>query len=186
MARFKKDFDWEQIARDNQEAEEIIYVSKSEIKRDAKDYRKIAAQLAELNINKILPLGFDASVINAIEQAKVMKNMEAKRRQVNFLAKQLRKYDLEELTLLLKETNPTGQIAAGSEVQIDKQIRVTIDRLQQPQFQQRALDTLERQDPSFDRAKVLELLAQTEPGQDPLNTELWNYFFEFFRNRLKK
>ncbi|RIY32165.1 hypothetical protein CJP74_05200 [Psittacicella melopsittaci] len=186
MARFKKDFDWDQIARDNQADEEIIYVSKSEIKRDAKDYRKIAAQLVELNITKIIPLGFDNATLDAIKQAKVMKNMEAKRRQINFVAKQLRKYDLEELSLLLKETDPTGQVAAGSDVQLDKQIRVTIDRLQQPQFQERALDSLERQDPSFDRAKVLELLAQTKAGEDPLNTELWNYFFALFRNRISK
>ncbi|RIY32811.1 hypothetical protein CKF54_04185 [Psittacicella hinzii] len=186
MARFKKDFDWDQIERDNKEAEEIIYVSKSEIKRDAKDYRKITAQLVELNINKIVPLGFSQNVVDAIIKTKEMKNMEAKRRQINFVAKLLRKYDLEELHLLLKETDPTGQVAAGSDVQLDKKIRVTIERLQQPEFRERALDTLARQDAEFDRAKVVELLEQTQVDQDPLNTELWNYFYQFFRKSISK
>ncbi|MFC6276184.1 ribosome biogenesis factor YjgA [Psittacicella hinzii] len=185
MARFKKDFDWAQIERDQQADEEIIYVSKSEIKRDAQDYRKIAANLVELNLNKILPLGFSSTVIDAIKAAKQMKSMEARRRQINYVAKQLRSYDLEELNQLLKETDPTGHIAAGSDVNIDKQIRVTIDRLLQPQFTSRALDALAKQEANFDRKLVLELLKQAKPGEDPLNTDLWNYFYEFFRNRLK-
>lgn len=183
MARFKKDFDWSQIERDNASDDEIIYVSKSEIKRDAQDYRKIAAVLVELNMKKILPLDLNSTVIQAIQQAKEMKNMEAKRRQVNFVAKQLRSYDLEELKRLLKESDPTGQVAAKSEVQIDKQIRAVCERLANPQFKEHALTMLSKQFADFDRSTVENLLIQeTDSGQ--INSELWSYFYHLFREKI--
>lgn len=143
MARFKKDFDWSQIERDNQEAEEIIYVSKAELKRDAEQYFRFGESFVNLKPSQVDQLPFSTRLKDAILLAKTLK-MEAKRRQINFIAKQLKaSFELEDLQTYLTAQNPTQY--SGDDALLDKQVRATIDRLSQPQFVEKTLELLAKQ-----------------------------------------
>lgn len=185
MVKFKKNFEWEQIARDNQAPEEIIYVSKSELKRDAARYREIATKIIDLPLTKIHSFGFDSTLLQTIELARTITTNEARRRQISFVAKQLRAIDLEVLEALLRQATPTR--FSGAESQLDKRVRVTIERILNPQFREKTLTQLEQQLEGFERATALELLEkhQGDKSTNLIKSALYQYFYDLYRTKLE-
>lgn len=99
MAKRKKKeaFDWE-----DEDQEEIIWVSKSEIKRDAEDLKQLGEKLVNLtkaNLTKV-PLG--DSLKDAIELAQRLQK-EARRRQLQYIGKLLRSIDVEPIREALEK-----------------------------------------------------------------------------------
>lgn len=92
--RGKKNIDWENLDWDNQEQEEIIIVSKSEIKRDAEALKKLGEQLVNLPKVQLDKIQLDEKLLDAIELAQRLQK-EAKRRQLQYIGKQLRNIDVE-------------------------------------------------------------------------------------------
>lgn len=89
MARKQReDIDW------TDHEEEIIWVSKSEIKRDAEHLKKLGASLMELNPANLEKIPLDDSLREAIKLAQRLK-MEARRRQIQYVGKLLRNVDPE-------------------------------------------------------------------------------------------
>ncbi|HDL3937748.1 TPA: ribosome-associated protein [Mannheimia haemolytica] len=86
--RSKNEIDW------TDEEEEIIWVSKSEIKRDSERLKKIGAELIELTPQNLEKIPLDDDLKEAIRQAQGFK-MEARRRQIQFIGKLLRNRDQE-------------------------------------------------------------------------------------------
>lgn len=86
--RAKNEIDW------TDEEEEIIWVSKSEIKRDAEHLKKIGAELIELTPQNLEKIPLDEDLKEAIRQAQGFK-LEARRRQIQFIGKLLRNRDPE-------------------------------------------------------------------------------------------
>lgn len=84
--RSKNEIDW------TDDEEEIIWVSKSEIKRDAEHLKKIGAELIELTPQNLEKIPLDDKLKEAIRQAQSFK-MEARRRQIQFIGKLLRNQD---------------------------------------------------------------------------------------------
>ena len=82
------------------EDEEIIYVSKSEIKRDAEALKKLGVELVNLSKNEIAKIPFDEDLLYAIELAQKIKK-EGYRRQIQYIGKLLRSRDVEPITLAL-------------------------------------------------------------------------------------
>lgn len=90
MAKRKKEkFDWE-----DSEQEEIIWVSKSEIKRDAEDLKQLGEKLVNLTKANLTKVPLDDSLLDAIELAQRLQK-EARRRQLQFIGKLLRNLDVE-------------------------------------------------------------------------------------------
>ncbi|PJG85776.1 ribosome biogenesis factor YjgA [Conservatibacter flavescens] len=92
MARKKKqktDLDWL-----DEEQEEIIWVSKSEIKRDAEALKKLGEKLVELSQAKLEKIPLDDALFDAIELAQRLQK-EARRRQLQYIGKLLRNVDAE-------------------------------------------------------------------------------------------
>ncbi len=88
MAKRKKDvFDWEE------EQEEIIWVSKSEIKRDAEALKKLGEKLVNLTQTNLAKIPLDDSLSDAVELARRLQK-EAKRRQLQYIGKLLRNTDV--------------------------------------------------------------------------------------------
>lgn len=85
--RSKNEIDWT-------DDEEIIWVSKSEIKRDAEHLKKIGAELIELTPQNLEKIPLDEDLKEAIRQAQGFK-LEARRRQIQFIGKLLRNRDPE-------------------------------------------------------------------------------------------
>ena len=99
MAKRKKKeaFDWE-----DEDQEEIIWVSKSEIKRDAEDLKQLGEKLVNLtkaNLTKVL---LDDSLKDAIELAQRLQK-EARRRQLQYIGKLLRSIDAEPIREALEK-----------------------------------------------------------------------------------
>ncbi|MEG9489628.1 ribosome biogenesis factor YjgA [Mannheimia indoligenes] len=85
--RSKNEIDWT-------DDDEIIWVSKSEIKRDSEHLKKIGAELIELTPQNLEKIPLDDELKEAIRQAQGFK-MEARRRQIQFIGKLLRNRDPE-------------------------------------------------------------------------------------------
>ncbi|TYG35395.1 ribosome-associated protein [Lonepinella koalarum] len=82
----KPELDW------TDEQEEIIWVSKSEIKRDAEDLKKLGSKLVELTPANLEKIPLDETLLDAIHLAR-RSVKEAKRRQLQFIGKLLRSMD---------------------------------------------------------------------------------------------
>ncbi len=86
--------DWLDDVPDNQEEEdeEIIWVSKSEIKRDAEELKRLGAEQVDLGKNSLDKIPLDEDLRNAIELAQRIKK-EGRRRQLQLIGKMLRQRD---------------------------------------------------------------------------------------------
>lgn len=82
------------------EDEEIIWVSKSEIKRDAEELKRLGTELIELSKNELERIPLDEPLRDAVELAQRIRK-EARRRQVQLIGKLLRSRDVEPIRLAL-------------------------------------------------------------------------------------
>lgn len=87
----KQPDDWLDDVPDNEEDDddEIIWVSKSEIKRDAEELKRLGAELVELSKNSLDKIPLDEEFRDAIELAQKIKK-EGRRRQLQLIGKMLR------------------------------------------------------------------------------------------------
>ncbi|PKH23147.1 hypothetical protein CIG19_11005 [Enterobacterales bacterium CwR94] len=92
----KQPDEWLDDVPDNQEEEdeEIIWVSKSEIKRDAEELKRLGTEMIELGKNSLDRLPLDEELRAAIELAQKIKK-EGRRRQVQLIGKMLRQRDVD-------------------------------------------------------------------------------------------
>lgn len=88
MARKKRhsEIDW------TDDEEEIIWVSKSEIKRDAEHLKKLGESLINLTPSNLAKIPLDDNLRDAIELAQRLR-LEARRRQIQYVGKLLRNLD---------------------------------------------------------------------------------------------
>ena len=85
---------------DEQEDEEIIWVSKSEIKRDAEELKRLGAELVDLGKNSLDKIPLDERLRTEIELAQRIKK-EGRRRQLQLIGKLLRSIDVEPIRVAL-------------------------------------------------------------------------------------
>ncbi|MBI6549190.1 ribosome biogenesis factor YjgA [Xenorhabdus lircayensis] len=96
----KQPEDWLDNYPAEEEEEEIIWVSKSEIKRDAEILKKLGVELVELSKNQLERIPLDDDLLAAIELAQKIKR-EGRRRQLQLIGKLLRARDPEPITTAL-------------------------------------------------------------------------------------
>ncbi|PSW10207.1 ribosome-associated protein [Photobacterium sanctipauli] len=105
------------MSRKNQKApweeeEEIIWVSKSEMKRDMEALQKLGEELVELKPNALAKIPLDEDMLEAIKDAQRFKN-EARRRQLQRIGKLMRQVDPEPIQAALdKLRNKHSQATA--------------------------------------------------------------------------
>lgn len=85
---------------ENQNEDEIIWVSKSEIKRDAEALKDLGAELVDLGKNALERMPLDEDLCTAIELAQKIKK-EGRRRQLQLIGKMLRARDVEPIQTAL-------------------------------------------------------------------------------------
>lgn len=91
----KQPEDWlDDVPGDDIEDDEIIWVSKSEIKRDAEELKRLGAELVALGKNALDKIPLDADLRDAIELAQRIK-MEGRRRQLQLIGKMLRQREVD-------------------------------------------------------------------------------------------
>lgn len=98
----KQPDEWLDDVPDNheEEDEEIIWVSKSEIKRDAEELKRLGAELVDLGKNSLDKIPLDERLRNEIELAQRIKK-EGRRRQLQLIGKLLRSIDVEPIRIAL-------------------------------------------------------------------------------------
>jgi len=105
------------MARKNQKApwepeEEIIWVSKTEMKNDMEELQKLGEQLVELKPAVLEKFPLSEELADAIKDAQRFKN-EAKRRQLQYIGKLMRTEDVEPIQAALdKVRNKHSQATA--------------------------------------------------------------------------
>ena len=106
MAKRKKKeaFDWE-----DEDQEEIIWVSKSEIKRDAEDLKQLGEKLVNLTKANLTKVPLDDSLKDAIELAQRLQK-EARRRQLQYIGKLLRSIDAEPIREALEHNQQQAML----------------------------------------------------------------------------
>lgn len=90
------------LHEDNEDDEEIILVSKSELKRDAADLKKLGEKLVNLSLHVREKLPLDEDLQAAIALAAQLKK-EGKRRQLQLIGKLLRQRDVQPLRQALEK-----------------------------------------------------------------------------------
>ena len=94
---------------ENEDDDEIIWVSKSEIKRDAEALKDLGAEMVDLGKNALDRIPLDEDLRAAIELAQKIKK-EGRRRQLQLIGKMLRARDIEPIqTALYKLKNRQNQ-----------------------------------------------------------------------------
>lgn len=99
----KQPEDWlDEVPEDKNEDDddEIIWVSKSEIKRDAEALKDLGTELVELGKNALEKIPLDEDLLAAIELAQKIKK-EGRRRQIQLIGKMLRARDVEPIQIAL-------------------------------------------------------------------------------------
>ena len=158
MAKRKKKeaFDWE-----DEDQEEIIWVSKSEIKRDAEDLKQLGEKLVNLTKANLTKVPLDDSLKDAIELAQCLQK-EARRRQLQYIGKLLRSIDAEPIREALEkiENKHNQQQAMLHKLEILRDELVTKGDA--------ALTDLLNEHPSADRQQLRNLIraAQKEKEQN--------------------
>ena len=158
MAKRKKKeaFDWE-----DKDQEEIIWVSKSEIKRDAEDLKQLGEKLVNLTKANLTKVPLDDSLKDAIELAQRLQK-EARRRQLQYIGKLLRSIDAEPIREALEkiENKHNQQQAMLHKLEILRDELVAKGDV--------ALTDLLNEHPSADRQQLRNLIraAQKEKEQN--------------------
>ncbi|ELZ5938722.1 ribosome-associated protein [Providencia vermicola] len=97
MAKQPEDWLDDVPAPQDEDDDEIIWVSKSEIKRDAEILKKLGAELVELSKSELERIPLDAQLLESIELAQKIKR-EGRRRQLQYIGKLLRSRDVDPIT----------------------------------------------------------------------------------------
>ena len=81
--------------QDQDQDEEIILVSKSELKRDAHELKELGARLTELNPDQLAKIPLEGRIIDAITETSRIKSHNARKRQFGFIGKLMQDQDIE-------------------------------------------------------------------------------------------
>ena len=151
-------------------------VSRSQLRREALDVLKLAQTLAALSDAQLAPLPLDDALREEVQRTRAVKQQIARKRQSQYLAKQMRKLDDAQLEA----------IRAALEHDRDHTRRETASLHRIEQWRDRligegdtALDEFMQQFPSLDRQHLRQLTRNARAerdGQKPLHA-----FHELFR-----
>lgn len=134
--------------------EETIYVSKTRLKKESLDIQKLGQKLIDLDKHNFNNLELPDNLASAIEEARKMKKDGARKRQVQYIGKLLRKIDIEPIREefnrikhnLGKETRELHRLEKWRDRLLDEGDKVLGDLLSEfPQADRQQIRTLIRQ-----------------------------------------
>ena len=92
-----------------EDLEKDSVVSKTELKKDSKNIQQFGKKISELTINNIEAFKFPLNIYEAVIDLKNLKSNSAKKRQVQYLGKLLREFDLTHAFLVMKQLEVSSQ-----------------------------------------------------------------------------
>ena len=88
-------------AWDDDEQEEIIYVSRAELKRDMQELKDMGSRLMEMKATMLDKLPLNERLRDALDESKRIKSQNARKRHLGFIGKLMQDQDLEPIKELL-------------------------------------------------------------------------------------
>ncbi len=178
----KQPEDWlDEVPEDkNDDDDEIIWVSKSEIKRDAEALKDLGTELVELGKNALEKIPLDEDLLAAVELAQKIKK-EGRRRQIQLIGKMLRARDVEPIqTTLDKLKNRHNQ-----QVSLFHKLELLRDRLVEEGDD--AIPTVLELYPEADRQQLRSLVrnAQKEKAANK-PPKSYRQIFQYLRELAEK
>ncbi|NTS75883.1 DUF615 domain-containing protein [Catenovulum sp. SM1970] len=152
--------DWYDI----ENAEEIIYVSKSELKRDMDELKDLGAELIDMPAKKRAKITLDDETLEAIALGiKIRNKREAFRRHLQFVGRLLRNKDVEQIRKDMLRIQESHLLAAQHSTNLEKLRDELISEGDS------AIQTLLQQHEDLDRSRLRQLVRQAnkEKAKDP-------------------
>lgn len=84
--------------------------SRSQLKRDSQELRDLGEQLVLMANSHLEKITLDSSLLAAIKEARRLKNLDARRRQIQYIGKLMRNIDLTEIRYSIDKLNHQSQI----------------------------------------------------------------------------
>ena len=108
--------------------DELLTVSKSQLKREALAKKSLAAELLDLSAAKLRALPLEPDVLLAVEQARNMRSHGARKRQLLYVAKLLRRMDQAELMAAMGEFEATARGLSAAQHRVEAWREVLLER----------------------------------------------------------
>ena len=83
--------------------------SRSQLKRDSQELRDMGEQLVQMPNAHLDKIAMDSTLLGAIKEARRLKNLDAKRRQIQYIGKLMRNMDLTEIRHSVEKLNHQSQ-----------------------------------------------------------------------------
>ena len=83
--------------------------SRSQLKRDSQELRDMGEQLVQMPNAQLDKITMDSTLLGAIKEARRLKNLDAKRRQIQYIGKLMRNMDLTEIRHSVEKLNHQSQ-----------------------------------------------------------------------------
>ena len=83
--------------------------SRSQLKRDSQELRDLGEQLVLMANSHLEKITLDSSILAAIKEARRLKNLDARRRQIQYIGKLMRNIDLIEIRYSIDKLNHQSQ-----------------------------------------------------------------------------
>lgn len=152
------------MARKNQKApweeeEEIIWVSKTEMKQDMEALQKLGEELVELKPSVLEKFPLEDEMREAIANAQRFKN-EAKRRQLQYIGKLMRQVDPEPIQAELDKVRNKHNQASAHLHKLEQQRDRIIEEVDT------AINELIEEYPDLDRQRMRQLARQAKKEKD--------------------
>ena len=108
--------------------EEPLLVSKSQLKREALAKKSLASELLELSAAQLGTLPLEPGVLLAVEQAKAIRSHGARKRQLMYIAKLLRRMDESELSAAVEELHAKARGVSAGQHRVEAWRDVLLDK----------------------------------------------------------
>ena len=108
--------------------EELLTVSKSQLKREAQEKTSLASELLEFSAAQLRALPLEPDVLLAVEQARSIRSHGARKRQLLYVAKLLRRMDQAELMAAVSEFQATARGLSVAQHRVEAWRTVLLDR----------------------------------------------------------
>ena len=139
--------------------------NKSALKREAAVLRELGETLLALNASQLAEVPLAKEILKAMDEARGLKHRDARKRQLQFIGKLLRKSNLDEINAALAEKENKNQFFRQKIKQLEKTVPILIAEGDS------VLNQLLTEHPELDRQHLRQLIRQAQRRQQ---TELDN------------
>lgn len=147
--------------------------SRSQLKRDSQALRDLGEQLVLMANSQLEKINLDSSLLAAIKEARRLKNLDARRRQIQYIGKLMRNMDLTDIRYAIEKLNHQSQTFRQHFAMLEQWRERLIEEGND------AIEEFLTTYPNADRQQIRNLLRQTSREKNgSAKTKLFKYLKE--------